>query len=78
MLIFMALYVLAPSLNKRDTIEFGKPNCNPLEANGPAFIIYPEVNILTCINNLGPNNKPKMLKVGLKFFLKRFPSVKGA
>jgi hypothetical protein len=26
------------------------------------------INVLAFINNLGPNNKPKMLKVGPKFF----------
>jgi hypothetical protein len=51
---------LAPRLKKRDTIEFEKPICNqPVGANVLAFI-----------RKLGPNNKPKVLKVGLKVSVK--------
>jgi hypothetical protein len=35
-------------------------------------------NVLAFISNLGPNNKPKMLKVGPKFFWPLTPSVKWA
>jgi len=42
-------------------------NLQPL---GPMFqhLYYPDVNVLALISNLGPNNKPKMLKVDPKFF----------
>jgi hypothetical protein len=42
---------------KKDTIQLGEANLQPLGANVPAFI-----------STLGPNNKQKMLKVGVKFF----------
>jgi hypothetical protein len=53
MLNFIA-FVFAASL--RIPSNLGRPICN-LGANVPAFN-----------NNLGPNNKPKMLKVGPKLF----------
>jgi hypothetical protein len=41
-----------------------------LGANVPTFInILTLLNVLAFISNLGPNNKPKMLEVGPKFFL---------
>jgi hypothetical protein len=50
--------VLTPRLLKtKDTMEFGKATLSPL---GPMF--------QHLLNNLGPNNKPKLLKVGPKFF----------
>jgi hypothetical protein len=65
MLNFMAMY--SPQGWKKDTIEFGRLICNPW---GQCFSIYlyPEVNVPAFISYLGPNNKPKMLKVGPKFF----------
>jgi hypothetical protein len=40
-----------------------------LEANVPAFTnMVSDINVLAFINNLGQNNKPKMLKVGPKLF----------
>jgi hypothetical protein len=56
MLNSMAL-VLAPKLKKRIASNLGSQFAT-LGANVLAFII----------SNLGPNNKPKMLKVGPKFF----------
>jgi hypothetical protein len=58
--------VLAPRLKKKDIIKFVKPICNPW---GQCSSIYlcPDINSLAFISNLGPNNKPKMLKVGPKF-----------
>ncbi len=54
----MAFIFMAPRLGKKkkDTIEFGRPICNPL----------------------GPNNKPKMLKVGPQVFSAFTSSVKWA
>jgi hypothetical protein len=51
---------------KKDTIQFGKPICNPWSQCSSIYLI-PDVNVLAFISNLGPNNKPKMLKVGPKF-----------
>jgi hypothetical protein len=56
---------LAPRLKKGLPLNLGRQFAT-LGANVPAFI-----------NNLGPNNKPKMLKVGPKF-LALTPSVKRA
>jgi len=57
MLNFMALD-WAPRLNKKkDTMEFGEPI---LQSLGPMFEPF--------TNNLGPINKPKMLKVSSNFF----------
>jgi hypothetical protein len=40
-----------------------------LEANVPAFTnMVSDINILAFINNLGQNNKPKMLKLSPKLF----------
>jgi hypothetical protein len=39
-----------------------------LGANVLAFINIFEINVLAFISELGPNNKPKMLKVGPKIF----------
>jgi hypothetical protein len=59
--------VLAPNLEKKNTIEFGKPICNPWSQ---CFIIYeyPIVNALAFISKSRPNNKPEMLKVDPKVF----------
>jgi len=59
---------LAPRLKKRIPWNLGNQFAT-LGANVPAFIYYyPDVNLLAFISNLGPNNKPKMLKVGPEFF----------
>jgi hypothetical protein len=52
---------------KKDTIKFGKPICKH-GASVSAFINIPTSKVLASISNLGPNNKPQMLKVGPKFF----------
>jgi hypothetical protein len=39
-----------------------------LGADVPALINYHDINVLAFISNLRPNNKPKMLKAGPKFF----------
>jgi len=49
-------FVLAPSLKKGIPMNLGSQFAT-LWANASAFI-----------NNLGPNNRPKFFKVGLKFF----------
>jgi hypothetical protein len=54
MLKFLALYW--PQGLKKDIIKFEEPICKPW-ANVPALN-----------NKLRPNNKPKMLKAGPKFF----------
>jgi hypothetical protein len=43
---------------------------------GSQFVTLVGTNILACISNLGPKNKPKMLKIGPKFFwaLKSMPN----
>jgi len=38
-----------------------------LKANVPTFVNILKVNVVAVIINLGPNNKPKKLKVGTKF-----------
>jgi len=55
--------IFAPKAEKKkkDTIQFGKPICNPL---GPMFHhlfinILNVNNILAFVSNLGPNDKPK-------------------
>jgi hypothetical protein len=55
--------IFAPKAEKKkkDTIQFGKPICNPL---GPMFQhlfinILNVNNILAFVSNLGPNDKPK-------------------
>jgi hypothetical protein len=53
-------FVLAPRLKKRIPMNLGSQFAT-LGANASAFS-----NILT--NNLGLNNRPKILKVGIKFF----------
>jgi len=53
-------FVFASSLKKRIPMNLVRQFAI-LGANASAFI-----NILT--NNLGPNNRPKILKVGVKFF----------
>jgi len=60
----MALYW--PQGWKKDTIKFGRPIC---DLCGQCFNIYkfPDIKFLAFISNLGPNNKPKMLKIGPKF-----------
>jgi len=55
---------LAPRL-KKETMEFGKQICNPW-AQCSCINEYPNSNVLAFISNLGPNKKPKMLKVGPK------------
>jgi hypothetical protein len=54
---------LAPRL-KKEYHQIWEANLQPL---GPMFH-HLFINVLAFINNLGPNNKPKMLKVGPKFF----------
>jgi hypothetical protein len=39
-----------------------------LGPNVPAFFTILTVNVLAFISSLGPNNKPKLLKIGPKFF----------
>jgi hypothetical protein len=61
MLNFMAMYW--PKAEKRIPLNLGSQFAT-LGATVSSFIII----VLAFINNLGPNNKPKMLKVGPKFF----------
>jgi hypothetical protein len=63
--------VLAPNLEKKNTIEFGKPICNPWD-QCLSIYQYRIVNVLAFISKLRPNNKPKMLKVDPKVFQPRF------
>ncbi len=70
----MALYW--PQGWKKDTIEFGRPMCNPW-GQCSSIYYYHDINVLAFISNLGPNNKPKMLKVAPSF-LALTPSVKHA
>jgi hypothetical protein len=58
--------VLAPSLEKGYHLIW-EANLQPLR---PMFqhLLYPDTNVLAFISNLGPKNRPKMLKVGPKFF----------
>ncbi len=63
MLNFMAFYW--PPGSKKDTTGFGSQFAT-LGANVRAFI-----------SNFGPNNKPKMLKVGPQVFPALTPTVKG-
>jgi hypothetical protein len=58
--------VLAPRL-KKDTIEFVKPICNHRRQYSNIYS-YHDNNVLAFISNLGPNNKPKMLKIGPNLF----------
>jgi hypothetical protein len=59
--------VLATRLKKGiPSLAFGSQFAT-LGANFPAFINILEVNVLAFISNLGPNNMPKMLKVGPQF-----------
>jgi hypothetical protein len=72
------LYI-GPKLEKKNTIEFGKPLCKPW--GRPMFqhlSIYRIVNVLAFISKLRPNNKPKMLKVDPQGFSTPTPSVKWA
>jgi hypothetical protein len=57
--------LLAPRLKKRIPQDLGSQFAT-LGANVPAFI-----------SNFGPNNKPKMLKVGPQVFSPLTPNVKG-
>ncbi len=58
--------LLTPSLEK-GYHRIWEANLQPLR---PMFqhLVYLETNVLAFISNLGPNNRPKMLKVGPKFF----------
>jgi hypothetical protein len=58
--------LLAPRL-KKETMKFQKQICNPW-AQCSCINEYPDINVPAFISNLGPNNKPKMLKVGPKVF----------
>ncbi len=42
-------------------------NLQPLDPMLQHLLIF-DLNVIAFINNLGSNNKPKMLKVGPKFF----------
>jgi hypothetical protein len=65
--------VLVPRLKKkrRIPIEFGKPICNPWSQCSSIYY-YPNINVVAFISNLGPHNKPKMLKVLAQVF---YPSL---
>jgi hypothetical protein len=52
----MNFIVLAPRLKKRIPSNLGSQFATLVE------------NVLSISSNLGPNNKPQMLKVGPKFF----------
>jgi hypothetical protein len=54
--------LLAPRL-KKETMEFRKQICNTW-AQCSCINEYPNSNVPAFISNLGPNKKPKMLKVG--------------
>jgi hypothetical protein len=57
---------LAPRL-KKGWHQIWEANLQPLGPMFQHFIKYPDIIVLAFISNLGPNNKPKMLKVGPSF-----------
>jgi len=57
---------LAPRLKKRMASNLGGQSAT-LGTNVSAFYKYPNIIVLAFISNSGPNNKPKMLKVGPSF-----------
>ncbi len=59
--------VLAPRL-KKGYHQIWEANLQTSRASVSAFINIPTSKVLAFISNLGPNNKPQMLKVGPKFF----------
>jgi hypothetical protein len=58
--------VLAPSLEK-GYHRIWEANLHPLRPMSQ-HLLYLDINVLAFISNLGPNNRPKMLKIGPKFF----------
>ncbi len=52
---------------KKDTIKLGNQFAT-LGANQLKHLLMSWHQCLACNNNLGPKNKPKMLKVGNKYF----------
>ncbi len=61
--------VLASRLKKKRIPSNLRSQFTTLGTNVPAFIYYyAHIHVLGFISNLGPNKKPKMLKVGPKFF----------
>jgi hypothetical protein len=63
---FLALY-WPPRLEKGDHQIWGT-NLQTLRPMFQHLLIYPGINVPALNNKLRPNNKPKMLKVGPKFF----------
>jgi hypothetical protein len=59
--------VLTPSL-KKGYHQIWEANLQTLGVSVSAFINIPTSKVQAFISNLGPNNKPQMLKVGPKFF----------
>jgi hypothetical protein len=56
-----------PKAEKRTPSNLGSQFAN-LGVSVSAFINIPTPKVQAFISNLGPNNKPQMLKVGPKFF----------
>jgi hypothetical protein len=68
--------VIGPKAEKKDTIQFGRPICNPWGANVQAFI---NINVLAFISNLGAKQQAqKCSKLVPSFFWALTPSVKRA